>query len=160
MLGIKFICVGKLKEKFYIDASAEYIKRLAGFCKPEVIEIPEEKLPDNPSQSQIELALQKEGAAIEAKLHSAAVVVALCVEGRQIDSHALSKMLTDCMERGDSRLCFIIGGSHGLSGAIKQRADIKLSMSKMTFPHNLARVILLEQVYRGFMIAQGGKYHK
>ena len=142
MLSIRVICVGRLKEKFYTDAANEYLKRLAGYCKLEVVELPEHR-PE-----------------IEAKLPPGASIVALCVEGREFDSHELSKLLTDCAGSGSPRLCFIIGGSDGLDDEIKNKADIKLSMSKMTFPHNLARVMLLEQLYRGFKIAEGGKYHK
>ena len=142
MLNIKIICVGRLKEKFYTDAANEYLKRLAGYCKLEVVELPEHR-PE-----------------IEAKLPAGALIVALCVEGREFGSFELSKLLTDCAGSGSPRLCFIIGGSDGLDEGIKNRADIKLSMSKMTFPHNLARVMLLEQLYRSFKIAEGGKYHK
>ena len=154
MLKIIIICVGRLKEKFYIDAQHEYCKRLSGYCKPEVIELPEAvQLPP-------ELALNKECAAIEAKLPAGARIIALCVEGAGLDSFELSQLLKDCAVGGDSRLCFVIGGSNGLHERIKNRADVKLSMSKMTFAHNLARVVLLEQLYRGFKIIEGGKYHK
>lgn len=154
MLRIGIICVGRLKEKFYIDAEREYCKRLSGYCKLEVIELPEAvRLPP-------ELALSKECAAIEGKLPAGARIIALCVEGKQVDSFELSQLLLDCAGSGEPRLCFVIGGSNGLHERIKNRADVKLSMSKMTFAHNLARVMLLEQVYRGFKIIEGGKYHK
>jgi len=160
MLSIRIICVGKLKEQFYTDAADEYTKRLSGYCRIETIEISEHRLTENASASQIAIALEKEGAAIEAKIPAGAMTVALCVEGREMDSPGMSKFLLDCAGRGTSRLCFIIGGSYGLHDRLKNDADIKLTMSKMTFPHNLARVILLEQLYRAFNIAGGGKYHK
>ena len=150
MLNIRVICVGKLKEKFYIDAANEYIKRLSGYCKLEVVELPEDK----------QQMLEKERDAIISKIPNGATTVALCIEGREMDSQGLSDMISDCALRGMSKLCFIIGGSIGLHEKLKQEAEIKLSMSKMTFPHNLARVMLLEQLYRAFKINEGGKYHK
>ena len=160
MLNLSIICVGKLKERFYVDAANEYLKRLAGYCKPEVIEIREQRLPAEPSDAQIMASLEKEHDAIDAIIPAGAFTFALCLEGREIDSDELSKLLSDRAVHGTSRLCFIIGGSHGISDSLKARADFKLSLSKMTFPHNLARVILLEQLYRAFKIAEGGKYHK
>lgn len=152
MLSIKLICVGKLKEQFYTDAANEYIKRLSSYCKLEVTEVSEYR--------HVEIALDKERAEVESKIPGNALCVALCVEGREMDSFALSEFLSDCALKGASRLCFIIGGSLGLHKDIKNRSDVRLSMSKMTFPHNLARVMLLEQLYRAFKIAEGGKYHK
>ena len=160
MLSIRIICVGKLKERFYTDAAHEYLKRLAGYCIPEIVEIPEYRLRDGPSAAQIAIALKNESSAIGGKFQAGAMTVALCVEGRETDSSGLSELLTECAGRGSPKLCFIIGGSYGLHDDIKNRADMKLSLSKMTFPHNLARVILLEQLYRAFKIAEGGKYHK
>ena len=160
MLNIKIICVGKLKEKFYTDAVNEYLKRLRGYCKMEIIELPEYRLPDDPSDAQITLALDNERTAVESQLPSGAVLIALCVEGNEKDSQGLSGLLTDSAVQGKQKLCFIIGGSYGLHDILKFKADVLLSMSKMTFPHNLARVILLEQLYRAFKIAEGGKYHK
>ncbi|MCL2202100.1 MAG: 23S rRNA (pseudouridine(1915)-N(3))-methyltransferase RlmH [Oscillospiraceae bacterium] len=150
MLSVRIICVGKLKEKFYIDAAGEYIKRLAGYCKLDVVELLEDKQQN----------LRKEGAAIEAKIPSGAYVVAMCVEGQHIDSEELSKLLRGRAVEGISKICFIIGGSEGMDEELKGRADMKLSMSKMTFPHHLARIMLLEQIYRAFKISEGGKYHK
>ena len=150
MLNIRVICVGKLKEKFYIDAANEYIKRLSGYCKLEVIELPEDR----------QQLLEKERDAIISKIPNGAVTTALCIEGKEMDSQALSDMISDFAVKGMSKLCFIIGGSVGLHEKLKQEAKVKLSMSKMTFPHNLARVMLLEQLYRAFKIAEGGKYHK
>jgi len=154
MHNISIVCVGKLKERFYTDAANEYIKRLAGYCKLEVIEIPESKAKDP------HIALDKECAAIESQIPAGALTVALCIEGYEMDSAGLSAFLTDNAVRGASRLCFIIGGSFGLHESVKEKAATRLSMSKMTFPHNLARVMLLEQLYRAFQIAGGGKYHK
>ena len=157
MLSVTTICVGKLNEKFYTDAVAEFSKRLGGYCRLEIIEVPEYRTHDTIT---IGHALKKESAGIERKIPPGSFSVALCIEGKQIDSHGLSELLEDCAGRGASRLCFIIGGSHGLHDDVKNNADLKLSMSKMTFPHSLARVMLLEQLYRAFMIAGGGKYHK
>ena len=165
-IHIKIICVGKLKERFYTDAANEYIKRLAGYCKTEVVEIPEHRIPPGSvSAAYIGLTLEKERIAIErvctsGQPQTGMLTVALCVEGRGMDSIGLSELLSDCAVSGTSCLCFIIGGSFGLHEDVKNKADIKLSMSKMTFPHNLARVMLLEQLYRAFNINEGGKYHK
>ena len=153
MLSIRIICVGKLKEKYYTDAVNEYLKRLSGYCKPEIVEIAEHA-------SQANNALDKERADIEARIPAGAMVVALCVEGIAQDSKEFSQMLSEFAVKGISRLCFIIGGSRGLHDEIKAKAGIKLSLSKMTFPHHLARVILLEQLYRALNIESGGKYHK
>ena len=160
MLGIRLICVGRLKEKFYTDAANEYAKRLSAYCKLDVHELAEHRLPDAPSDAQIAIALDKERAAIEAKIPANAKTVALCVEGRELDSPGLSELLKDSAVQGTSHLCFIVGGSYGLHNGIKSSASVRLSMSKMTLPHNLARVVLLEQLYRAFTIAEGGKYHK
>ena len=182
MLSIRVICVGKYKEQFYADAADEYIKRLGGHCRLEIVEIPEYRIEAgctgsakyaiNNSQltvgrkdlknnsAQVETALDKERAAIVKKLPVGAKVIALCIEGREYDSQGLSELLMNFAGSGSSRLCFIIGGSFGLHEELKNMADVKLSMSKMTFPHNLARVMLLEQLYRAFKIAEGGKYHK
>ncbi len=160
MLGIKLICVGKLKEQYYYDAAAEYMRRLGSFCKLEVEELPESRLSLNPSEADIENALAQEAGRIELRLPQNCAVVTLCVEGTPLDSEQLSQLLQKFALSGRSRLCFVIGGSLGLHDRIKQRADFSLSMSKMTFPHHLARVMLLEQLYRGFKIAEGSKYHK
>ena len=160
MLSITIICVGKLKERFYVDAANEYIKRMTRYCKPEIVEIREQRLPAEPSLAQIIIALEKEREAILPHIPTGAFSVALCLEGQDIDSQGLSKLLSDCAGNGTSRLCFIIGSSYGLSSDLKSGADFRLSLSKMTFPHSLARVILLEQLYRAFKIIEGGKYHK
>jgi len=160
MIRIKIICVGRLKEKFYTDAQKEFFKRLTGYCKPEIIEVPEAPLPQEPSEADVLRAIEKECAAIERKLSTGTYLVALCVEGREIDSFAVANLLAGCAGKGESKLCFVIGGSFGLHQRVKDRANTRLSLSKMTFPHNLARIVLLEQLYRAFNIAEGGKYHK
>lgn len=160
MLNVQVICVGKLKEKFYTDAVAEYEKRLSGYCKLTITELPEEKLPDSPSQAQIDAALAKEGEAILQRLTKNAVTVAMCVEGRLFSSEDLAERISDWMLGGRSNLVLLIGGSNGLSPAVKDKAVLRLSMSPMTFPHHLARVMLLEQLYRAFKINEGSSYHK
>ena len=160
MLNITIICVGKLKERFYVDAANEYLKRLSNYCKPEVVEIREQRLPSEPSDAQIKAALEKERNVIQTHIPVGSFTLALCLEGRDIDSEGLSKLLSDRAGNGTSRLCFIIGGSFGLSDDLKAGVDFRLSLSKMTFPRSLARVILLEQLYRAYKIIEGGKYHK
>lgn len=160
MLNIAIIAVGKLKEKYLRDAADEYAKRLGAFCKLNIIEIDETRLSDNPSQAQIQSAIDSEGKKIIAKIPAKSAVCAMCIEGKQLDSPGLSQYIAEQPLNGKSTICFIIGGSHGLSDSVKQMANLKLSVSKMTFPHQLFRVMLLEQIYRGFMIADGSKYHK
>lgn len=160
MRAVTLICVGKLKEPYYRAACAEYEKRLGGSCRLAVAELPEERLPDSPSAAQISAALEKEGAAILAKLPKSAAVAALCVEGKPLSSEAFSRQLDRWALAGRSGLALIIGGSYGLSPAVKTRADLRLSMSPMTFPHHLARVMALEQLYRAFQIQDGSRYHK
>ena len=160
MLSVQLICVGKLKERFYSDAVKEYAKRLGIFCRLELIELPEERLGDRPSDAEIDSALEKEAQQIEKKLKRDGTLVCLCVEGIQMDSESFSKLLSDAEQSGRPRISFVIGSSYGLSPRIKNMADLRLSMSKMTFPHHLARVMLTEQLYRGFQIKEGTKYHK
>lgn len=160
MRNINILCVGKLKEAFYADACAEYRKRLQRFCSLSLVELPEERLPDDPSRAQIDAALEKEAAAIEEKLPRGGAVVALCVEGRELSSEQLADTLSQYATRGVSQITFLIGGSFGLAERVKARADMRLSMSPMTFPHHLARVMLLEQIYRAYQIQSGTKYHK
>lgn len=160
MLSIHIICVGKLKEKFYTEAAAEYIKRLGGYCDLTLRELAEERLPERPSQAQIDGALEREGRAILDKIPPRAAIVALCVEGKGRSSEEMAALLSDFVGRGDRHLVFVIGGSFGLHPAVKERAWVRLSMSPMTFPHHLARVMLLEQIYRGFKIQEGSSYHK
>ena len=160
MLNIRIVCVGRLKERFYHDAASEYLKRLSGYCRIEVAELAECRIQGGPSDSQVMRALEKEAAAIERNLLATARTVALCVEGREMTSRELSGMLAALAGGGMPRINFIVGGSYGLHKGIKAKADTALSMSKMTFPHNLARVMLLEQLYRAFTIIEGMKYDK
>ena len=160
MQKVTVLCVGKLKEKFYIDAAAEYAKRLSRFCKLELVELPEERLPEDPSPAQIEAALLKEAAAIRAKLPAGAALIALCVEGELRSSEALARQMAAWAGQGVSQLVFLIGGSFGLRPSIKGSAKLRLSMSPMTFPHHLARVMVLEQIYRAYQINAGTRYHK
>ena len=160
MMQIRVICVGKLKERFYADAVSEYSKRLGAFCRLELVELPEERLGERPSQAEILSALTREAEQIEKKLLRDGFTVCLCVEGKQMDSVAFSRLLTDTEASGKPRINFVVGGSFGLSEDLKTKADRRLSMSEMTFPHHLARVMLLEQVYRGFQIRDGSRYHK
>lgn len=156
MQRVSVICVGKLKERFYAEAAAEYVKRLGRYCRLEMVELPEQRLPDNPSPAEIERALAREAEAIRSKLPAGAAVAALCIEGRLHSSEDLAALLGS----GGRTLAFVIGGSWGLHDSVKAAAKVRLSMSPMTFPHHLARVMLLEQIYRGFQIREGGKYHK
>ena len=160
MVNVVLICVGKLKEKFYMDAAAEYAKRLSGYCKMEIVELPEQKLPKKPTQGQIEAALDKEANAIRARIPPNSRVVALCVEGCLRSSEELVRMFPNMEYSKDKHLVFIVGGSYGLHPSIKAAAQFQLSMSPMTFPHHLARVMLLEQIYRAFKIQEGSDYHK
>ena len=159
MQRITVLCVGKLKEKFYADAAAEYCKRLSRYCKIEVTELPETRLPEDPSPAEIKKALAAEATAIRQKLEGGAVV-AMCIEGQTCSSEALSQKLAAFALEGKSRVTFLIGGSFGLDETLKKQADWRLSMSPMTFPHHLARVMLLEQIYRACQIAEGTRYHK
>lgn len=160
MLGVKLICVGKLREKYYAEAMAEYVKRLGAYCRLELAELPEQRLPENPSAAQIAAALEKEAEAVLRQIPEDAYAVALCVEGEPLPSEAMAELIARREGSGKPKLCFIVGGSYGLAGRVKARADLRLSMSKMTFPHHLARVMLAEQIYRGFKIREGSKYHK
>ncbi len=152
MLKVNIICIGKIKEKYFTNAIAEYSKRLGAFCKFQIIELAEERIKSNaPNQAQIDEVLLAEGKRI---------VAAMCIEGKLISSEELSKTLTNAAVIGKSTIDFIIGGSYGMSDEVKSRADLRLSMSRMTFPHQMARVILSEQIYRAFEISTNGKYHK
>ena len=160
MLSVHLICVGKLKEKFYREAVDEYVKRLSAYCKLNLLELPEQKLPQNPSQGEISAALEKEAEAIRAKIPPSSSVVAMCVEGRERSSEELAQMMQSWEQNSSKHLVFVIGGSYGLHPSVKQQAWVKLSMSPMTFPHHLARVMVLEQIYRAFKINEGSSYHK
>lgn len=159
MLNVKFITLGTLKEAYLRDAAAEYEKRLSAFCRFELVQLKEERLSDDPSESEIKNALAKESEKILALIPARAYVVAMCVEGKQLSSPELADKLEEVSSR-TSDICFIIGSSFGLSDAVKQRSDLRLSVSKLTFPHQLMRVILLETVYRAFNIQKGTRYHK
>lgn len=160
MLSIRLVCVGKLREQFFVDAFNEYSKRLSAYCKFECAELNETKLGSSPSDKEITAALDKEAADIERALGKDAYVIAMCVEGMQLKSEDLAQRISSLAVAGRGRICFVIGGSFGISPRIKQRADMRLSMSEMTFPHHLARVMLAEQIYRAFKISEGSKYHK
>lgn len=155
-MNVTVIHVGDLKEQYYREAVAEYEKRLGRFCRVKNVEIKEERLPDQPSDGQIAAALQAEGERIIRSLPERAYKIALCVEGGQLSSEQLAAAISDC----GKDVAFIIGSSHGLSPEVKARADLRLSVSKMTFPHRLMRVILAEQIYRAFSINAGSGYHK
>lgn len=160
MLNVKLVCVGKMREKFYIEAFREYEKRLGAYCKFECVELAETRLPDSPSDAELAAALEKEAAEILKCVPPDAYLTALCVEGRQMPSEGMARLIRERENSGKPKLCFLIGGSFGMAESIKRRADTRLSMSEMTFPHHLARVMLAEQIYRGFKINEGSKYHK
>ena len=141
MLRVSVLCQGRLKEKYYIEACGEYLKRLGAYCQPEVVELPE-------------------NGDIVSRIPKGAYVVAMCIEGQKLSSPGLADRLSRCAGEGKSRICFLIGGSEGLPEEAKRLADMRLSMSDMTFPHHLARVMVLEQIYRAFTINAGSKYHK
>ena len=159
MLHIKLIALGNLKEAYLRDAVAEYEKRLSAYARIEIVELKECRLPDNPAPAEIEAALEKEASAILAAVPPRAYVVALCVEGKQFSSEALAERLSTVMQQS-GELVLIIGSSHGLSPRVKAAANLKLSVSALTFPHQLMRVLLLETTYRSLSILHGSKYHK
>ena len=142
MLSVRLICVGKMRERFYIDAFAEYAKRLRAYCKLDCVELTEQRLSEQPSQKEIHAALETESADIMKNIPPDAYVVAMCVEGRQMKSEGMAKLIAERENSGKPKLCFIVGGSFGLDERVKERADFRLSMSEMTFPHHLARVML------------------
>lgn len=160
MPGLSFIFVGRMREAHFAEAFAEYYKRLGGFAKCELREIAEQRLGEKPSGREIAAALEREAREIERAIPKGAYVCALCVEGEQCASDELARRLAALDARGVGRICFVVGGSFGLAEEIKRRADWRLSMSEMTFPHHLARVMLAEQVYRAFTINVGTRYHK
>ena len=159
MIKITLITLGKLKEKYLRDAVEEYAKRLSRYCKLDIIELSPVTLSDNPSQSEIDTALLKEAEAIEKRIPDDSVVTALCVEGKSNTSEQLAEFVEKNTNEGKN-MCFIIGSSFGLSDTVKQKSNLKLSLSAMTFPHQLFRVMLLEQIYRAFKINEGSTYHK
>ena len=160
MFEITLIAMGKLKEKFYLSAAAEYEKRLSGYCKFHLLELPEVRLPENPSPAEISAGLEKEADVIFSKIPKGAWFCVLTPEGKLISSEALASKLADVKLSGRSSACFLIGSSFGMSPRVKAAADFKLSMSPMTFPHHLARIMVLEQLYRAESIQAGSKYHK
>ena len=160
MLSVVLVCVGQLKETFYQEAAAEYANRLRSCCKLNIVELAEQKLPKNPSPGEIQPALEKEGDAIRAKIPPHSSVVALAIEGKLRSSEELSEMIAAWSHSPSKHLVFVIGGSYGLHPSVKAQAWATLSMSPMTFPHHLARVMLLEQLYRAFKIQEGSDYHK
>ncbi len=160
MLKITLITVGKLKEKYLRDAVAEYEKRLTTLCSLKSVELEPARLPDSPNGSQISAALDSEAEKILSSIPNGAYVIPMCIEGKELSSERLSERLEGLGIEGRGSICFIIGGSYGLSDKVKSKADFKLSMSPMTFPHQLARVMLLEQIYRALKISLGGAYHK
>lgn len=159
-MKITILCVGKVKEKFYRDAIGEYQKRLSRYCKLEIVEVADEKTPDGASETVENQIKEKEGNRILSKIREEDYVIALVIDGKMQDSVELSKNIQQLGVRGKSSIVFVIGGSLGLSKEVLKRSDEKLSFSKMTFPHQLMRVILLEQVYRSYRIMNGEPYHK
>lgn len=160
MFEITLITVGKLKEKFYLTAAAEYEKRLKGYCQFKIIELPETRLPDAPSPAEISSGLAKEADQILAKIPKGAWFCVFTPEGRLLSSEALAAKMAEIKLAGKSSACFLIGSSFGIAQHVKDRADFRLSMSPMTFPHHLARIMVLEQLYRAESIQAGSKYHK
>lgn len=159
MMNVTVIAVGKLKESYLRDGCGEYIKRLGAFAKVNVIEVAEERCGDNPSQSEINNVLAREGERIEKKIPKGAVVIPLCIEGREYSSPDFSALIENIALKSSS-ICFIIGGSFGICDSVKALGKYKLSFGKMTLPHQLARMVLLEQIYRAFSISNNSKYHK
>ena len=160
MLNVTLLTVGKLKEAYWRSACEEYKKRLGAFCRPNIVEVDEYRLPEKPSQAQIDAGLEAEGKKLLEQIPAGSYVITLCIEGKELSSPQLAEKLAAVSVQGYSRVFFIIGGSFGLSPAVKARSDLRLSMSPMTFPHQLARVMVLEQLYRSEAIQAGSKYHK
>ena len=159
MIQVTVITVGNLKESYWRDAVAEYEKRLGAFCKPHLIQLKEAKLPDNPSDGEIRTALADEGRRILDAMPDRSYRIALCVEGKQFSSEELAARLEGVLSE-NGHLCLVIGSSHGLSDEVKAACQLRLSVSKLTFPHQMMRVLLLEVLYRAFSIIKGTKYHK
>ena len=160
LMNIDIICVGKVKESYYREALAEYTKRLSKYCRINIIEVADEQTPEGCSDKEAALIMQKEGDRILGKIAPDAYVIATAIEGKSLGSEQFARLIEDKAINGVSRLCFIIGGSLGLADEVKARADMLLSFSAVTFPHQLMRVILTEQVYRAFRIIKGEPYHK
>ena len=160
MINITVIALGRLKEKYMREFCEEYQKRLSAYCRLNIIELTPKALSDNPSQTEIQQALEAEAQQIKAKIPANSYIFSMCIEGKQMPSEAFSQKISKLAVDGKSNLVFIIGSSFGLSEQIKKMSDECFSMSEMTFPHQMARVMLLEQLYRAFQISSGGKYHK
>lgn len=158
-MNINIISVGKIKEKYFTAAIEEYSKRLSRFVKLNIIEVPDEKIPDNASEKEIDIIKEKEGGKILAKLPDNSFVITLCIEGKEMTSEELAEKIAD-ISMMSSNITFIIGGSLGLSNTVKSRSTLRLSFGRMTLPHQLMRVVLLEQIYRGFKINNNESYHK
>ena len=159
MIGVNFLTLGTLKESYWREAAAEYEKRLGAFCRFEMIQLKEERLSETPSEGEIRRALEKEGERILAQIPPKAYRVAMCVEGKQLSSEALAEKLGEIAET-HGEVCLIIGSSFGLADSVKNACHLRMSVSKLTFPHQLMRVLLLEAVYRGLNIQKGTRYHK
>ena len=159
-MNVRILCVGKIKEKFYRDAIDEYVKRLSKYCSVSVVEVPDEKTSENASDTEIDIVKDKEGERLLKHINDRDFVIALAILGKQMDSVAFSKYIEDLGIQGKSSLVFVIGGSLGLSDNVLRRADYQISFSKMTFPHQLMRVILSEQIYRAMRIMKNEPYHK
>ena len=160
MQKVTIICVGKLKEKFYADAVSEYVKRLSRFCKLEILELAEERLPDDPSPAQIAQSLEREAVEAEKQIPKGAWVAVFTPEGKALSSPEFAEQLARVKSGGRSCACFLLGSSFGMAQRLKDRADARISMGKMTFPHHLARIMALEQLYRAESIQAGSRYHK
>ena len=160
MFNITLIAMGKLKEKFYLSAAEAYCKRLKGYCNFQIIELPEHRLPEDPSPAEISAGLEKEAELIFSKIPKGAWFCVFTPEGKVLSSEAFADKLKEVKLSGKSTACFLIGSSFGISSRVKEKADFKLSMGPMTFPHHLARIMVLEQIYRAEAIQAGSKYHK
>lgn len=159
-MKVKLICVGKLKERYLKDGISEYQKRLSRFCQFEMIELTDERTPDKASDAENQMIMAKEAQRIEKKIGQRDFVVVLAIEGKQFPSETLSQLISETTVKGYSDITFIIGGSLGLDPRIKKRANVLMSFGLLTLPHQLMRLVLIEQIYRAFMIAQGSPYHK
>ena len=160
MFNITLLTVGKLKEKFYLSAAEEYVKRLGAYCQFHLVELPETRLPENPSPAEISAGLEKEAEQILSKIPKGAWFCVFTPEGKELSSESFAAKLKEVKIAGKSSACFLIGSSFGMSPRVKAKADLKLSMGPMTFPHHLARIMVLEQIYRAEAIQAGSKYHK
>ncbi|MEE1102382.1 MAG: 23S rRNA (pseudouridine(1915)-N(3))-methyltransferase RlmH [Agathobacter sp.] len=159
-MKITILCVGKVKEKFYQDAIKEFQKRMSRYCKLDIVEVADEKTQEQSSDLEIQIIKDKEGERLLKHIKEDAYIICLAIDGKQLDSVELSEKMNQLFVTGNSHICFVIGGSLGISDNVLKRANYKLSFSKMTFPHQLMRVILLEQIYRSFRIMNNEPYHK